>query len=172
MDKVFGTVIVIGLISLALGFMFASWQRRRRRDVSILISSGVHPERKPVLEIRCLYVATTPQEEPLERLAIPGLAFRARARVSLGASGITLEPQGEQSTFIATTDVRRVRAANATIDRSAGPGSLTAIDWRAETGEELTSFLRIPRRHDRTAFTEAVNASVINPPTPSKEPAS
>jgi hypothetical protein len=171
-DKVIGTLIVLALIALALALMFASWQRRKRRDISIVASRGDGTLGARLIEIACLYVATTPREEPLERLAIPGLRFRAKAFVSLTVAGIGIEPQGETPTFIAIEHVRCVRAADATIDRSAGRSSLTAVDWKAANGMELTSFLRIPSRLDRTRFSDLVNSAVKNPESQTKENAS
>lgn len=168
MDKFFGAVIVIALIATALGLMFASWQRRRRRDIAI-VTSGVSSAGTRLLEIECFYVSTTPTDEPLERLAIPGLAFRARATVGVSRDGIELEPRGEFSTVISRDHLVQVRPADATIDRSAGRGSLTAIDWIADNGLKLTSFLRIPSRLDRTLFVDTVNATFNSPNSAPKE---
>jgi hypothetical protein len=58
-----------------------------------------------------------------------------------------------------------VRSANATIDRSVGVGSLTAIDWQTDSGDEITSFFRIPRRIDRAVFEDAVRELLEPSPT-------
>ncbi len=165
MDKFFGALIVISLIAIACTLMFVSWQRRRRRDLAI-ITSGAASASLRLLEIRCFYVSTTPTEEPLERLAIPGLAFRARATVSISRAGIEVEPRGEFATFIPSEQLVQVRAADATIDRSAGRGSLTAIDWIAANGTNVTSFFRIPSRLERTLFVDTVNATFTSPEQP------
>jgi hypothetical protein len=156
MDKFVGAIIVIGVIAVALSLMFFSWQRRRRRDLSLATSNRGDNRDVRLFEVNCFYVATTPRSEPLERLAIPGLAFRARARVALTHSGVVIEPRGEIETFIPVSQLAGVRAADATIDRSAGRGSLTALDWTAANGVEISSFLRIPNRLDRAVFIETV----------------
>jgi hypothetical protein len=170
MDKFAGAVIVIALIAAALSLMFISWQRRRRRDVSLATVRDGNNSEVRVLEVGCFYVSTTPRSEPLERLAIPGLAFRARANVGLSRAGVAIEPRGEIDTFIPASQLRGVRAADATIDRSAGRGSLTALDWTAANGVEITSFLRIPNRLDRSLFIETVKTFL--PPSNVKEPLS
>jgi len=156
MDKFVGAIIVIGVIAVALSLMFFSWQRRRRRDLSLATSNHGDNRDVRLFEVNCFYVATTPRSEPLERLAIPGLAFRARATVALTHSGVVIEPRGEIETFIPVSRLAGVRAADATIDRSAGRGSLTALDWTAANGVEISSFLRIPNRLDRAVFIETV----------------
>lgn len=167
MDKFVGAVIVISLIAVALSLMFFSWQRRRRRDVSLATASNGGTRETRLLAVNCFYVSTTPRNEPLERLAIPGLAFRARATVGLSRAGVTIEPRGEVETFIPVAQLRGVRAADATIDRSAGRGSLTALDWTAANGVEISSFLRIPNSLDRSLFIET--ASTLLAPSTLKE---
>ncbi|CAB4555246.1 unannotated protein [freshwater metagenome] len=167
MDKVFGAAIVIALISTALTLMALSWRRRRRRDLALVMMFPDKARGARVLSVECLYVATTPREQPLERLAIPGLAFRAKATVSIETNGVLIEPAGEHATLIEHARLRGVRSANATIDRSVGVGSLTAIDWQADSGDEITSFFRIPRRIDRTVFEDAVR-ELLEPSTTSR----
>ena len=164
MDKFVGAIIVISLIAVALSLMFFSWQRRRRRDVSLATSNRADQRDVRLLEVECFYVATTPRSEPLERLAIPGLAFRARATVGVSRSGVTIEPRGEIETYISIAQLDGVRAADATIDRSAGRGSLTALDWTAANGAELSSFFRVPNRLDRSLFIETVT-TLLSPST-------
>ena len=162
MDKFLGAFVVIVLIATALTLMGLSWQRRQRRDIAVLVASTDASRGVRVLSIPCFYVATTPREQPLERLAIPGLAYRARATVSIETSGVLIEPAGEHPTMIDHSRIRGVRLADATIDRSAGRGSLVSIDWHAANGDEISSFLRIPRRLDRSVFVDAVN-ELLNP---------
>jgi hypothetical protein len=175
MDKVLGATIVIALIATALTLMALSWQRRRRRDLAMVLTFPEGTRGARILSVDCLYVSTTPREQPLERLAIAGLAFRAKATVSIETTGVLIEPAGEHATLIEHARLRGVRSANATIDRSVGVGSLTAIDWQAANGDEITSFFRIPRRIDRTVFEDAVR-ELLEPRTTSrtkdtKEPA-
>lgn len=175
-DKVAGTLIVLALILIALSLMFVSWQRRRRRDIVFATSSSgsngsTHSAAAEprLIEVRGFYVATTPTDQPLERLAIPGLAFRARATVGVSRDGISLEPTGELETFISRDQLVGVRASDATIDRSAGRGSLTALDWIAANGAAITSVLRIPNRLDRNLFVDTVEAALLTNTSPSKE---
>ena len=156
MDKFLGTLVVLILIGTALSLMWSSWRRRTRRDLLLATSVTPHGDGPRLFECECLYVATTPRDHPLERLAIPGLAFRARATIVIEALGLVIEPRGELTTVIAREQIDGVREADATIDRSAGRGSLTAIDWTAANGGELTSFFRIPRRLDREVFVAAI----------------
>lgn len=155
MDKVIGTTIVLVLITTALVLMGLSWQRRQRRDLAYGMAVAATSSGVRIFSVDCWYVATTPRDNPLERLAIAGLAYRAKATVSVESHAILIEPAGEHPTLIDSTVIDGIRAADATIDRSAGRGSLTALDWTAANGEHITSFLRIPGRLDRQLFADA-----------------
>lgn len=164
MDKFIGAIVVISLVAVALSLMFFSWQRRRRRDFSFVTASNSDLNETQLLAVNCFYVSTTPRDQPLERLAIPGLEFRARATVRLSRSGVIIEPRGEIQTVIPAEQLSGVRAADATIDRSAGRASLTVLDWTAPSGVEISSFLRIPNRLDRRLFIETAS-TLLDPPT-------
>lgn len=172
MDKAVGTVVVLTLIVAALTLMALSWQRRQRRDIALGMASTGGDRGMSIFSLTCFYVATTPASNPLERLGIPGLAFRARARISIESSCIVIEPRGEIATVISLAQIQNVREASVAIDRSAGLNSLTALDWTASNGEELTSFLRIPRRTDRQLFIAGLT-QLLDPSTdvPTKESA-
>jgi hypothetical protein len=73
--------ITIGVAVLVLLAMAFAWRRRLRRDSPYSAPLGV-PEHAEVLSRHAvLYVSTTRHDEPLERLAIAPLAYRARGEL-------------------------------------------------------------------------------------------
>ena len=53
-----------------------------------------------VLETEVLYVASTPEDEPFERLAVDGLAFRGAAHLEVYDAGVLLRIAGEPASFV------------------------------------------------------------------------
>ena len=88
-DKLIPALVVIGLIVVATALMALGWRNRRKRQ-SALDVVPVPPTElgDEVARVRVLYVATTLAEQPLERVVVGGLGFRAKAevRISSGCS--------------------------------------------------------------------------------------
>ena len=171
MDKYsLGALIVAALIALAWWGMYRSWKRRTLSSATVRpthTTSGV--SQAEAISFPVLYVATTPKENPLQRLNLPGLAFRAKATVWVFPDLIEISPAGEESTTISPASFLGVRTARVAIDRAVEKDGLTALDWVATdmtTGERrlVTSFFRIPNIQLRERFDaslEAFNATHI-----------
>src|SRR5690606_8271410 len=93
------------------------------------------------------YVATTVADEPLNRIAVAGLGYRARASVAVHASGVSLAIPGQAPIFIPAADIRSVQKATWTIDRAVEQGGLILIRWvlgsEAADQREVDSYLRL-----------------------------
>ena len=108
MDKWIGGIVAFAVVALIVWLMYRSWRRRTARDESL--SSYPLPESigAPAFVAEVLYVATTPVGDPLERLAVRGLAFRGVAHVEVVAGGLVLRVAGESTTFIPADPAPRV----------------------------------------------------------------
>lgn len=129
MDRVLPTVIVVLVLLLVLGLMLRSWRRRSRRDAGLTAGYPAPSESTQSEAVGALYVATTPRDAPLERLAIRGLAFRARATLTVTDAGLIVAPSGENPVFIPVSALERVTEATWAIDRAVETGGLLLIGW-------------------------------------------
>lgn len=168
-DRLLPAALVLGLLALLLVGMWLAWRARARRDAGVpaglpLPAGGIHP----VLTTTVLYVATTRAGQPLERLAIRGLAFRARAELTLADEGVVLAVPGQEPVFLATAQLRSAQPATWTIDRVVETDGMIAITWRsAET--DVDSYLRVvdPTQHSAvlTTLTSLIPAPASPVPT-------
>ena len=110
------------------------------------------------------YVATTPRDAPLERLAVRGLGFRARAAVTVAEAGVTLDLDGNQPVFIPASAIDAVGAAQVAIDRVVETDGLVCLNWRLATGiasgsddrRAVDSFFRIIDPNDRARLVDSI----------------
>lgn len=160
---VVGTVIALVLVGVAGWLMLRSWRRRTVRDESLAAYVAPAGLGAPTLEIEALYVATTPEAEPLERLAVEGLAFRGSARVELHAEGVLLRIAGEQPSFIPADKLVGAGSASYAIDRGVEPEGLVAVTWlvddrsEPETPTRVDSYLRCRYPGDSARLVAALN---------------
>ena len=169
-SRTLATLIVALVLVLVLLLMLRSWRRRTKRDSTL--PAGYPPPAAPGRELASaamLYVATTPRDEPLERLNIAGLGFRARGGVSVTEHGIVLELAGSPALFIPADAVQLVSTATWAIDRAVEPGGLLLIGWRlnttgpdalanSEAPTGVDSYFRFSDPADRTAIIEAIRS--------------
>ncbi|HCS60903.1 MAG TPA: hypothetical protein DIW46_05815 [Microbacterium sp.] len=134
--------ITIAAALLILLAMFFAWRRRLRRDSVHVAPIGV-PEHADVLSRhQVLYVSTTRHEQPLERLAIKPLAYRARGELAVTDRGVALCLDGEPTVFLTSSVLAEVARATVTIDRVVEPGGLVRISWNTADGTLVDSYLR------------------------------
>lgn len=178
MDKALVTGIVLALVLLAIAGMFLSWRKRVKRDSRFQIivpGCSVTDHVSEPSEFSGMYVATTLAVDPLQRITLPGLSFRADAHLLVSSAGITIAPRGEKSTFIPAGQVVQIHRTQVTIDKAVEKDGLTAISWSAwDTAShelvEFTSFFRFSIPEVRLACENALTTSF--PTATSKEVAS
>jgi len=142
-DRTFLAGLVLAFLVLLLALMYLGWRRRRRRQSGIPRPLPVPAERGADLAAEDgLYVATTSADEPLDRIAVGGLGFRARASVAVSESGVVLALAGEPDAFIPAGDLRGVDRSTAVIDRVVERGGLARIAWTLG-GTPVDSYLRL-----------------------------
>lgn len=143
------TYVMIGfVVIIALAVIGWSLRRRRQRDIPT-------PHRVPadlgatIAEFDGFYVSTTLDGQPLNRVAVRGLGFRARAGMTITESGFVLALPGN-NIFIPRADIREVTRAQYTIDRVVEPGGLVLLAWKL--GDTLLdSYLRVEKTEELVA---------------------
>ncbi|CAB4627045.1 MAG: hypothetical protein F2648_00405 [Actinobacteria bacterium] len=134
----------VGLIGLAFFMVlallaFSSWRRRISKQQLTLpkpiwVSGSTNG-------FKCLYVATTFADRPLERVVGHGLAHRGEAYLLITASGLEVTRTGEVSFLIPKKDLIEVGAVSAVIDRAVEKDGLVSIKWKLGS-QELESHFR------------------------------
>ncbi|TQL47974.1 hypothetical protein FB562_1053 [Homoserinimonas aerilata] len=174
MDRSALMLLVIGFLALLLALMYLGWHARRRRQHAVpeprRLSSQPGESR---FSAELFYVATTVAGEPLNRVAVHGLGFRARASVSVLDDGITLDIPGQQTIFIPVTELRGADRATWTIDRVVEADGLVLIAWElvddaSGTRVAVDSYLRPDAPADsRDLIAAVMGLRESNPSTPS-----
>jgi hypothetical protein len=162
-DRLIPTVIVLTFLVVALLGMWLAWRGRAKRDAgtagSPLPAEGIHP----TLTTGVLYVATTRAGQPLERLAIRGLGFRANADLTVADEGVVLAIPSEEPVFLPVERLRSASTATWTIDRVVESDGLLALQWR--WGDiDVDSYFRVidPTMH-RPALTALTSLTAPAP---------
>jgi hypothetical protein len=159
-DKLLPTVGILLVVVVVLALALVGWRRRLRRDAP---AGGGYPApaaaSATTASTDVLYVATTKAGEPLERLALPGLAYRGTGTVEVSADGVQLRVTGEQPVFIPAGALSSVGAATVTIDRVVERDGLLRLGWTTSGGAAADSYFRVvdPAGHGRlTAAVEDI----------------
>ncbi|MBC7518975.1 MAG: hypothetical protein H7248_08900 [Microbacteriaceae bacterium] len=158
MDRTASTTIVISIIVLSLLGMVLGWRARKKRQSHLPRLAAV-PETlgAPLHSARLFYVATTIADDPLNRVAVSGLGFRARADVSVSSLGIVLDLAGQDAGFIPAADLIRVARATWTIDRVVERDGLIALTWTlGDTA--VDSYLRVVEPESPVALIAAIES--------------
>lgn len=153
-------MIALAVVLLALGVV--AWMRRTRRDAGLAAPVAEIPAGATVASVTAgFYVATTPRDQPLERLAITGIAFRARVDVTVTDAGVALDLTGQPRLFLALDRIDGVDLARVAIDRVVEPGGLVRLSWRiaGRDGADVAvdSYLR-PQDGSARALADAIAA--------------
>jgi hypothetical protein len=169
-DRIVPGLIVALVLAAILAVMWLAWRSRVRRDASIVVPD-VPEGFIPVSSVDVLYVATTEAGRPLERLAIRGLAFRARAVLSIAPSGAVLAIPGERPAFIAASSLTSVDATNVAIDRVVESDGLIRLGWSI-ADVPCDTYVRVVDADQRSVIADLERLTVPRPsaPTESESP--
>lgn len=158
-------MIVIGILLLVL--MAFGWRARRRRQSHLPRPANAPASPgTPIIAANVLYVATTLAGQPLERIAVPGLGFRARGRLEVTSVGVQLTMPGERDVFIPRSDLIGADRATWTIDRVVESDGLMLVGWRLGD-QAVDSYLRITDGQELPELVTAV--SELAPATTERE---
>lgn len=130
MDRSVLMALVLAFLLILFALMFFGWRRRQRSQAGVprphTLPDGLEAA---TLTVTGFYVASTVAGEPLNRIAVAGLGYRARASVAVHARGLALAIPGQVPIFIPATDIRSVQKATWTIDRAVEQGGLILVRW-------------------------------------------
>ncbi|MBG6108078.1 hypothetical protein [Frigoribacterium sp. CG_9.8] len=163
MDRATSTTIVIAVILIALTSMFLGWRKRQKRQAYLSTPDTVPTDPGPELfSAEGFYVATTMADDELNRVAVAGLGFRARATVTVTDAGVILNLAGTPEVFISRAALEAVDRATYTIDRVVETGGLVRLSW--SLGETpVDSYLRLTDPADAVALIDAVTLLLPTP---------
>ena len=148
--------VMIGF-TVVVALAVLGWVRRRRRQRGIPA-----PARMPAdigtlhAEFDGFYVATTLEGQPLNRVAVRGLGFRARATIAVAELGVVLSLPGN-TVFIPRDTVREVTRSNYAIDRVVEPGGLVLLAWTLGD-TPLDSYFRVEQTEELVRALESLLA--------------
>jgi hypothetical protein len=154
-DRTTAAIAVFALLAVLLGLMWLGWRNLRRRSAGIAAPDPI-PETSgaEVLSVRGMHVATTHAGRPLDRVAVRGLAFRARTDIRVTRGGVELRLAGGGEVFVPAANIERVERATWTIDRAVERDGLVVLGWTLG-GTGLDTNLRV---EDPAALTTALNS--------------
>lgn len=165
MDKLVPAFLTLALVALLLGLMWRAWRRRVDGDGSRPLPPL--PESFDATQVhRMQYVATTRRDAPLERLALPGLAFRGHGTLALGDEGILLQVRGTDPTFVPRGALSQADTANLAIDRVVEPNGLVRIGWTLPDGTPCDTYLRVEDPTEQLPLIDALRIRLQTPITP------
>lgn len=143
MTREIAVLITVGVALVLLALMGLAWRKRSRRDGGLSAPTDVPADAAVTARHEVLYVATTRHDQPLERLALRALTYRARGEAALTDQGLTLRLDGSPAVFLACDRLVDVGRSTWTIDRVVEPGGLVRIIWLTPEGETVDSYLRL-----------------------------
>lgn len=144
-ERLIPALVVLGMVVLAFVFMALGWRNRRRRQSALDVVPPAPDEIGETIRAeRVLYVATTLAEQPLERVVVGGLGFRAKGEVRIARGGIVLDLAGSRPAFIPVSDIRGVGLASWAIDKGVEEDGLVFVRW-ALGGTAVDTYLRSDR---------------------------
>lgn len=147
------TITALAMLALALiviGLMAWGWRNRTRRDATLVVPLGEFAPTADTVHASGLYVATTAHEEPLNRLALRGLAFRSRVAVAVDTPGIMLGGVASETVLIPASEIVSVGRATVAIDRVVEPDGLVRISWRIAPHKTIDTYLRLQQTSPET----------------------
>lgn len=154
MSRELAITVMIAVAVLVLLAMLFAWRRRLRRDSGLTAPLGVPEHAEVAHRDEVLYVSTTRHDQPLERLAVSPLTYRARGELATTDRGIALCLDGSPTVFLASHRLVQVDRATVTIDRVVEPGGLIRIAWHADDDTVVDSYLRLTTGDPNTLISE------------------
>jgi hypothetical protein len=136
-------VAIVLVVALIFWLMWRGWKRRTERDAELTAPFADLPADAAVrAHFSGFYVATTAHDEPLERLAIGGLAFRSRMDLTVTAAGVALDLPGLERVVLTPERIVAVDQATVAIDRVVEKDGLVRIVWTTPQDVVVDTYLR------------------------------
>jgi len=166
-------LLIYVLIGFAIIITLAvlGWTARRRRQRAIPATATLPADIGSVrAEFDGFYVSTTLDGQPLNRVAVRGLGFRARATVAVADAGVVLALPGN-NIFIPRDTIREVTRSNYPIDRVVEPGGLVLLAWTLG-GTKLDSYFRVEQTEQLVTALEGLLPAGSSSSTGTRNPTS
>lgn len=157
MTRELAVLITAAIAVVILALMTLAWRRRMRRDSALVAPSTIPEQAQVRSRAAILYVATTRHGQPLERVAIKPLVYRARGEAVITDLGLVLRLDGAPPVFLAGERIVDVDRATWAIDRVVEPDGLVCVAWDADPDTRLDSYLRLASKNP-TAFISELRA--------------
>lgn len=154
MTRELAITVMIALAVVVLLTMLFAWRRRLRRDSALTAPLGVPEHAEVVRRDEVLYVSTTRHDQPLERLTVSPLEYRARGEIAVTDRGVALCLDGAPTVFVASPRLVAVDRATVTIDRVVEPGGLVRIAWHVDDDTVVDSYLRVATGDPRNLISD------------------
>jgi hypothetical protein len=159
-DKNLSALLVIIFLFLVLGLMVWGWMSRRRRQAHLPALAPVPADVGEVFgTFDGLYVATSAAANPLDRIAVRGLGFRSRVRITVASEGVVLAIPGQPDSFIPVAVITGSGRATWSIDRVVEDNGLSTISWNLGDTAVASSF----RLEHADEFADATRRLTISP---------
>lgn len=142
MSRELAVLVIAAVAALVLLAMFVGWRRRLRRDAGLTAPLGVPEHAEVTGRYEILYVATTAHDQPLERLAVSPLTYRARGELVLTDRGVAFSLDGAPTVFLSSARLLIADRATVAIDRVVERDGLIRLVWRATDDIHVDSFIR------------------------------
>ncbi|WP_313356429.1 hypothetical protein [Microbacterium sp.] len=142
MSRELAVLVIAAVAALILLAMFVGWRRRLRRDAGLTAPLGVPEHAEVTGRHEILYVATTEHDQPLQRLAVSPLTYRARGELVLTDRGVALSLDGAPTVFLSSARLLSADRATVAIDRVVERDGLIRLVWRATDDIHVDSFIR------------------------------
>lgn len=179
MDRPALMAVTVAFLALLLLLMYLGWRARKRRQAFVPEPRSVPADPGQTRLVSSLfYVATTAAGEPLDRIAVRGLGFRARAELTVVDAGLVLGIPGQRDIFIPAGEIRGVDRATWTIDRVVERDGLVLIAWllvtpAVEGGDAqvtpVDTYLRLDSPAAAAELIAAITHLLSTIPTPSTQ---
>jgi hypothetical protein len=138
-DKPVSVALIIALLVFLFAAMALSWWARKKRQSGYAQLAEAPDDLGETLgAFDGLYLATTPAGEPLNRLVVQGLGFRARTTLQITEVGIVFI--GDR--YLPRASVTGIGRASYTIDRGVEPNGLSVVSWMLGD-EAVDSYFRL-----------------------------
>lgn len=105
---------------------------------------------------RAGYVSTTPEGEPLVRVALPGLRYRGNAELTVRSDGVTIVVTGESPVHIGRSQLRGSTTARARVGKAVERDGLAVLQWK-NSGRALESSFRFALPAEQHSFVAAID---------------
>lgn len=154
-------LVLVVAVPLLWGLMWLGWRARGRRQERLPPPPAAPDQVGPELlaGVEAVYVSSTPEGLPLDRVVVHGLGVRSNAVVRVGGSGVLVERQGAPDLWLPAESVRGVRLERGMVGKFVEKEGLVVLTW--QLGDvRLDTGLRVRHDADRDRLVRAVSSLV------------